>query len=164
MNPFQGGWLIMLTVAVAMILAVAHLPEAAPQWLGWLRPDWIVLVVFYWVMVTPHRLGLIAAWVIGLLVDVLLAHPLGLNGLCLATLTFATWSIYERLRMYSIAQQGAVIFVMVLGIGVVRQASEIVAGEAGFTWLVLVPGLVSMAVWPVVYLALRELRRQFSVE
>ena len=154
----------MLTVALAMVLGVAHLPETAPQWLGWLRPDWVVLVVFYWVMATPHRLGLIAAWVIGLLVDVLLSQPLGLNGLCLAALTFVTWSFYERFRMYSIAQQGAVIFLMVLGIEIVRQAVEVLTSDAGFTWGLLLPGLISMVLWPPVYLALRELRRQFSVE
>ena len=164
MNPFQGGWLIMLTVGAAMVLGVAHLPEAAPQWLGWLRPDWVVLVVFYWVMATPHRLGLVAAWVIGLLVDVLLSQPLGLNGLCFAALTFVTWSFYERLRMYSVAQQGAVIFLMVLGIEIVRQGTEMLTHQTGFSWGLVVPALLSMVLWPPVYLALRELRRQFSVE
>jgi rod shape-determining protein MreD len=154
----------MLTVALAMVLGVAHLPETTPQWLGWLRPDWVVLVVFYWVMATPHRLGLIAAWVIGLLLDVLLSQPLGLNGLCLAALTFVTWSFYERFRMYSITQQGAVIFLMVLGIEIVRQAAEVLTSDAGFTWGLLLPGLISMVLWPPVYLVLRELRRQFSVE
>ena len=115
MNPTRGGWVILLTLAVAMLLAVFHLPEGAPAWLGWLRPSWIVLVVFYWVMALPHRFGMISAWITGLLVDVLYADPLGVNGFCLAALTYVTWSFYERFRMYSVAQQGVVVFLLVLG-------------------------------------------------
>ena len=40
MNPMAGGWLILLTLAFAMLLAVVHLPETWPAWLGWLRPVW----------------------------------------------------------------------------------------------------------------------------
>ncbi|MEE8077898.1 MAG: rod shape-determining protein MreD, partial [Pseudomonadales bacterium] len=65
MNPSHGGWLILLTIALAMVLAILHVPESWPQWLGWLRPAWLAMVVFYWVMELPHRLGLISAWVIG---------------------------------------------------------------------------------------------------
>ena len=41
MNPTQGGWLILATVVAALLLAVVHLPETWPQWLGWLRPAWV---------------------------------------------------------------------------------------------------------------------------
>ena len=74
----------MLTLAGALILTVVHAPLAWPDWLGWLRPGWVVLVVFFWVMELPHRIGLVSAWIVGLLVDVLYADPLGLNGLVLA--------------------------------------------------------------------------------
>ncbi len=67
MNPLRGGWVILLSIAVAMMLAVAHLPEDFPQWLGYLRPAWVLLVVFYWVMALPDRLGMITAWLVGLL-------------------------------------------------------------------------------------------------
>jgi len=74
MNPGNGGWAILLTLVVALILAVFHLPEWWPQWLGWLRPDWIAMTVFFWVLAVPHRFGLVAAWLLGLVVDVLYAE------------------------------------------------------------------------------------------
>jgi len=163
MNPFQGGWVILLSVGVAMVLAVVHLPETVPQWIGWLRPAWMVLVVFYWVMAIPHRLGLISAWCLGLLVDVLLADPLGVNGLCLAALTFVTWSLYERLRMYSVAQQGALLFLLVLGVELVRLIAQVFARNGELTWMIVWPAVTSTLVWPFVYSALRRLRRQFDV-
>ncbi len=37
MNPARGGWLILFTLLCAMVLAILHLPETLPDWLGWLR-------------------------------------------------------------------------------------------------------------------------------
>ena len=163
MNPTQGGWLILLTVAGAMVLAVAHLPETWPQWLGWLRPAWVAVVVFYWVMELPHRLGLIAAWILGALVDVLQAEPLGLNGLILAAITYVGWRFYERLRMYSVAQQCGVVFLLVLGAELLRAVVLEVVSDRGWSWGLLLPPLSSMLIWPFVALLLTRLRLQFRV-
>ena len=121
MNPTRGGWAILLTIFLAMLLSVVHLPESWPGWLGWLRPNWMLLVLFFWVMELPHRIGLIAAWFIGFLMDGLLGEPLGLNGLMLATATYITWRSFERLRMYSVLQQCGVVFLLVAAIEFGRQ-------------------------------------------
>ena len=65
MNPLQGGWVILLTLIVAMVFSVTHLPAWVPNWLGWLRPEWVVLVLFYWVIERPDRVGMILVWVLG---------------------------------------------------------------------------------------------------
>ena len=164
MNPFNGGWVILVSIAVAMMLAVVHLPESLPQWLGWLRPAWLVLIVFYWVMAVPQRFGLISAWITGLLLDVLYADPLGVNGFFLAALTYVTWSFYERLRMYSVLQQCAVVFLAVLVIDLARMIVQSMAREGGYTWLVLLPAIASTFVWPIVAVVLNGVRRQIRVE
>lgn len=163
MNPTQGGWLILLTVAAAMVLALVHLPESWPQWLGWLRPAWVAMVIFYWVTELPHRIGLIAAWVIGALVDVLQAEPLGLNGVVLAAITYVAWRFYERLRMYSVVQQCGVVFLLVLGSDIARALLLAMAQGRSWSWGIVVPALVSMVSWPFVALVLSRLRVQFRV-
>jgi len=164
LNPFNGGWVILASIAVAMMLAVVHLPESLPQWLGWLRPAWLVLIVFYWVMALPQRFGLVSAWITGLLLDVLYADPLGVNGFFLAALTYLTWSFYERLRMYSVLQQCAVVFLAVLAVDFARMIVQSIAREGGYTWLVLMPAIASTLVWPFVSVVLNGVRRQFRVE
>jgi rod shape-determining protein MreD len=162
-NPFQGGWLILLTLAFAMVLGVVHLPETWPQWLGWLRPAWVALVIFYWVMELPHRMGLIAAWVLGALVDVLQAEPLGLNGVILAGITYVAWRFYERLRMYSIVQQCGVVFLLVAAAEVFRALVLDLAADRGWTWALLGPAALSMLFWPLVALLLSRLRMHVRV-
>lgn len=164
MNPTKGGWLILLSLAVALVLAIVHLPETWPQWLGWLRPSWVAVVVFFWVMELPHRLGLISAWMVGVAADVLQADPLGLNGILLAGITYIAWRFYERLRMYSVIQQCGVVFLLVLASELLRALVQDAAWERGVSWGILLPAATSMLVWPVVYLILQRFRVQFRVE
>lgn len=163
MNPTQGGWLILLTVAGAMILSIVHLPETWPQWLGWLRPAWVALVIFYWVMELPHRIGLIAAWTIGVLVDVLHAEPLGLNGVILAGITYVAWRFYERLRMYALAQQCGVVFLLVFAAELLRALVLDLVADRAWSWGLVGPAFISMLAWPFVAVLLTRLRVQFRV-
>ena len=164
MNPSGGGWVILLTLVVAMVLSVAHLPESWPAWLAWLRPSWLVMVVFFWVIELPHRLGLIAMWLLGCLVDVLLAQPLGVNGVVLAGTTYVAWRFFERLRMYSVIQQAGMIFILVLGAEVVRSLALIVSSQHQFSFMILLTALVSAVLWPFAYLPLMRLRTALRIE
>lgn len=164
MNPTRGGWLILTTLVAALLLAVVHLPETWPQWLGWLRPAWVIMVVFFWVMELPHRVGLVSAWLVGLLLDVLYADPLGLNGVVLASVTYLGWRFYERFRMYSIVQQGGVIFAVVLLGEVFRLLIQDLVFDRGWSWGVLLPAIASFMVWPFLYLLLSRLKYQVRVE
>lgn len=157
MNPTRGGWAILLSVLVALILMVVRLPEVIPD-LGWLRPQWILMVVFFWVIEAPHRLGLVAAWLLGLLVDSLLAHPLGLNAVILAAATYVGWLFHERLRMYSVFQQCAVVFLIVLLAETAELLAMRILGSDGFGWELLMTPVASMLVWPFLYVVLTRLR------
>jgi len=163
-NPANGGWLILVTILFAMVLGVLHLPETWPAWLGWWRPAWVAMVVFYWVLALPNRLGLIAAWLLGFLVDALNADPLGLNGFLLAAITYIAWRFYERLRMYSVVQQCGVVFVLVLAGETLRLLVEDMMFDRGMSWAVALPALTSMLLWPFLYLILDRLRAGARVE
>ena len=144
---------------------VARVRAVFPFWGG--LPAWAKVSVpflFFWVMELPHRLGLISAWVIGLLLDVLYADPLGLNGFLLAAITYVGWRFYERLRMYSIVQQCVVVFLLVLATESLRVIVQDVAWSRGWSWGVFLPALMSMLAWPFVYLLLQRARLQVRVE
>ncbi len=158
MNPTRGGWVVFLSLLVAMLLQVAHLPDSWPNWLGWLRPNWILLVLFFWVMELPERIGLVMAWIVGLFVDALLAEPLGLNGVLLAGVTFVTWRFFERLRMYSVVQQCGVVFLLVLTTELVRGIVIGLGSESGLAWSLIWIALVSTLAWPVIYLVLLRIK------
>ena len=164
MNPGNGGWVIVLTLVVALLLAIMPLPEWLPDWAGWFRPAWLLLVLFFWTIETPQRLGLIGCWLLGGLVDVLSAEPLGLNGFILALVTFLGWQFYERLRMYSVLQHAVVLFVLLLIVEILRALVLSAVLAVPWSWGFTLTALTSALIWPLVYGLLKQLTRTFRVE
>ena len=158
-----GIVVVLTSVLVAMILAVIPLPDYVPLEIGYLRPQWVALVVIYWAIALPHRFGPVFAWMTGLILDVLLANLLGHHALLLAVTAYAAGRLHQRIRMYGLWQQSVVILSMMT---VYQMISYWIAGMSDQgrwnEWYLL--GAVSSAlIWPMVFLILRYVRRQFDV-
>ena len=149
---------IMLSLLLALVLQVVRLPLAAPEWLGWLRPPWLLLAIVFWTLAVPTQISLIGLWLLGFAVDALNVDPLGLNGALLAAASSATHRRRNRVRMYPLVQQVGVVFLLVLGFGAVCQAVRSLAAEQPIAPMLWGPALVSALVWPLAYVLLRYLR------
>lgn len=157
MNP--RWWLIPLTVAVALMLAMVPLPAMADPF----RPDWVAMVAIYWAMATPRRFGLLAGWIAGLLLDVALGNLLGQNGLGLVLAVAFVERTHQRLRVFPVAQQTLVVVALLL----LKQAMVMwTSGMAGRApadpWLYFVAPLTAIVFWPIVFTILRDLRRRYQ--
>jgi rod shape-determining protein MreD len=97
-----------LSALGALALAIIPLPTV----LDVLRPDFLVLVVFYWSIESPRAGGLALAFFAGLALDVINGVVLGQHALAL-TLT-AAWATHLRLRLrvFSILSQSLTIFAL----------------------------------------------------
>ena len=97
-----------LSALVALALAVIPLPAAVDAF----RPDFLVLVVFYWSIESPRAGGLMLAFAGGLALDVVRGVVLGEHALAL-TLT-AAWATHLRLRLrvFSVVSQSLSIFAL----------------------------------------------------
>jgi rod shape-determining protein MreD len=135
-----------------------------PDWLVLMRPEWIPLVLIYWIMALPYRVGLGVAWIAGFLVDVLEGSLLGLNGLCYVLVAWLCISLYQRLRMFTLLQQSCVVFVFIGIIQILNFWILAITGlNAGSNLLVMLSALTSAVVWPFVFVTLRKIRRTFKV-
>ena len=164
MNPWGERWLIWVTLLAALLLSAGRLPMHWPDWLVWLRPEWILLVVCFWTIASPRRLGLFGAWLAGLCFDAMAADPLGLNAALFAIAAYAAGQFSQRLRMYALAQQCALAFALVLACGAVRQVAHGLPTVHPSGFLMLVPAFTSAAAWPLIQIALQDLRRRFHIE
>ena len=75
----KGGWVILLSFMLALLLDIIPLP----LWVDRFRPDWPALILIYWSMALPHRVGIGSAWVLGLLVDAAKGTLIGQHALAL---------------------------------------------------------------------------------
>ena len=97
MTFLRGGWLIVLSIAVAVVLSIMQAPFDSPSWLEPLRPDWLILVIFYWKVRYTNRINIYLVWIFGFAVDVLMNEPLGTNPLCFIILLFTCHQIAPNL-------------------------------------------------------------------
>ena len=155
----HGTWVIVATLAVAFLLAVYPMPIT----LRWARPEWVTLVLIYWVIALPQRVGIVASFCVGLLLDVLEGSVLGQNALSLSVVAYLSLVLYQRLRVFNMVQQASVIFVMVGINQLVPQWVQNLTGVGAVSLLFLLPAFLSALLWPAVLTILRSLRRRFQV-
>ena len=162
-SSLGSGVVIGLTFVAAMVLAVVPLPHFVPLEIGFLRPDCVAMVLVYWVIALPHRLGVITAWIVGLIMDVLLGSLLGQHAISYVILAYVASSLYQRLRMFSVWQQALILFAL-LGLNqLINFWSESIAGLADWSMWYLLPAVSGAFLWPWIFLLLRYLRRRFQV-
>jgi rod shape-determining protein MreD len=142
----HGGMVILITFIIALILTIMPLPE----WLRYVRPDWAGLVLIYWCLALPDRVGVSTGWLTGLLVDLLTGTLLGQHALSLV-------------RLYPIWQQALTVLVLLVVHQLLSLWINRIIGRSGAPWYVWIPAVSSMLIWPLVFPLLRGLRRGFRV-
>ena len=155
----HGLWVIVASIAMALLLMIL----AVPDWLRWSRPEWVTMVLIYWVMALPHRVGILVGASTGLLLDVLEGAVLGEHAFALVIVAYATMLLYQRLRMFAVWQQAFIVYVLV---GIQQLAChwvENIAGNPEQNLLFLLPALMSAVFWPLVTVCLSFFQRMYAV-
>ena len=150
----------LITLLGAFMLAIMPLPDWAIEF----RPDWVTLVLIYWAMALPSKIGVTTAWFAGLLLDVSYGTLMGQHAVGLVLVVYVIHLQHQRLRLASLLQQAIVIFFLLLLKQLLVLWVDGMLGRAPDSWLYFMPTITSTLLWPWTYLILRDLRRKFGVE
>jgi len=161
-NPAPTGstWAIGLSLIAALLFGLLPLPE----WASVLRPPLLIMVLIYWGMAAPRRVGVGVAWLAGLANDLLQGALLGQHALAYALALFVVVKLHQRLRVYPLWQQSVLVLALLCLVqGIIFWINAIVGRPiAGIEqWLGV---LLGAALWPWLFLALRALRRRHAVQ
>jgi len=148
-----------ITIIGAFMLAIMPLPDWAVEF----RPDWVTLVLIYWAMAVPTRIGVTVAWFTGLLLDVSYGTLMGQHAVGMVLVIYVIHIQHQRLRVASLLQQAIVIFVLLLVKQLLTLWVDGMLGRAPHSWLYFMPTITSTLLWPWTYLILRDLRRKFGI-
>lgn len=155
----QGGWVIIATLFVALILTIMPMPALA----GPLRPPWTLLVLLYWSLALPNRVGIGVAWMTGLLQDVLVGTLLGAHGLAFAVAVYLSIQLYQRIRNFPLWQQAIPVLLLLLLVRLILLWIQELTGAGNPGWPYWLPAVTGTLLWPVVFSLLRFLRRYHQV-
>ena len=160
MSDARSGYIaILLSFVVALMLTALPMPAWAALW----RPAWVALVLIYWCMAAPTYTGVVMGWTLGLFLDVLAGTLLGQHALALAIVAFVAHRFHRQVRVLPIWQQGVSVF----GLVFLYQALILwITGIQGMPILAAAywsSPLVSMLLWPWIFIVLRDVRRRYRV-
>lgn len=146
-----------LTIIFAFMLSLMHLPEWAVEF----RPDWVALVFIYWAMALPERVGVSMAWFAGLMLDISHGAIIGQHAIGLVIIIYIIHMQHQKLRVCSLLQQAIVILLLLLFNQTLVLWVYGIVGNIPETDFYFMPSLIGAALWPWIYIILRDLRRKF---
>lgn len=155
-----GGWVVALTLATGLILD--SLPM--PPWVEPFNPDWLALILMYWCMALPHRVGVATGWLLGLLVDSGQGLLLGQHALVYGVWAFCAVKGYRQVRLFPIWQQSLIILLFLMAGRLLLSWIDGVMGYPPTDWWFFAPALSGALLWPIVLIMLRDLRRHYRIE
>lgn len=145
---------------IVFSLAVALLLEMTP--LGPLpaSPDLLALVLVFWTVHQPRRVGVGVAFVAGLVIDVHEGALLGQHALAYTLLSYLAIAMHRRLLWFTVLGQAVQVLPLFVAAHLVVMAARLLVGGMFPGWLSLLAPLVEAALWPViVWLLLAPQRR-----
>ncbi|MFI4969694.1 MAG: rod shape-determining protein MreD [Lysobacterales bacterium] len=148
------GWLFAGSFVLAFLLQLMPLPALLLA----LKPYWPGLVLIYWAIETPERIGLGFAFAIGGLGDVLTGELLGEQALRMVVLAFIVLRFRARLRFFPVWQQALAVLALLLNDRIVMLMVRGFSGETMPPATFWLAPLVGMLAWPFVFLLFDDLR------
>ena len=147
-------WVLPASVVLALLLGLVPLPALLQP----VRPYWLALVLAYWVIEEPDKVGLGFAFCIGLVADLLYGGILGEQALRLVVMAFILDRFRARLRFFPLSQQALTIAVLLLNDRVINAVVHVVVGVPQLPWQHWLSPLIGMLLWAPLHLLLDTLR------
>lgn len=154
-----GMLVISCSFLAALLLTAMPLPEWAVHW----RPAWVAMVLAYWCMALPHRIGIGVGWALGIIVDVMQGALLGQNAIGFAIIAYIVIRSHQRIRMFPFTQQALLIGLMVSFSLLLSLWVRGIMGVPPRSWSYWMPAVTSMLLWPWLFIILRDIRRRYHV-
>jgi rod shape-determining protein MreD len=145
---------IWTSLIVALLLDM--LPLGRVPWM----PDFLALVLVFWNVHQPQRVGIGLAFMFGLGMDVHQSALLGQHALAYTTLSFFATMIHRRLLWFSVPSQALQVlplFAVAHGVEIIIRMSS---GGIFPGWTLLLAPLAESLLWPVVSVMLLAPQRR----
>lgn len=145
-----------LVVALAVNMALNMGLAGRSPWV----PDLLMLVLVFWSVHQPLRVGVGAAFVFGLLMDVHQSSLLGQHALAYTALGFFAITIHRRLLWFTVPSQALQLLPFFLGAHAMELTVRLLGGGVfPGLWQLAAP-LLEAALWPLVSVVLLAPQRR----
>lgn len=145
---------IAFTVMVATVLNI----------LPWGRtlgiPDFAALVLVFWNVHQPRKIGIGIGFLIGLIMDVHNSSTLGERALLYTLLCHGAWYLHRRVPWFRIGGQLVHVLPLMLGAQAVMVVARMATGSPAPGWSIFLQWITTTMLWPVADLILLAPQRR----
>ncbi len=149
-----------MVIYLSLVLGIVLMILPLPDWAQIYRPNWVALVLIYWSMALPKRVGLWFAFFTGLVLDSAQGTLLGQHALALVIVVYFNLNFYQQVRVLALIQQAIYVFSLLLINQVVLAWVEGILGRSTPLLAFFAAPLIGMLIWPWVFVMLRDVRRK----
>ena len=156
LNNLVFVWSIMLLTIMMTIMPL-------PDFFHGIRIEWVSLAIIFFSMMNVSLMGVIAAWTIGLLLDLLQGGLLGENALILSIISYLSYRFRFQVRVYPDWQLMIVILFFLSFGNLISLWIRGFSGRMLFVaeeWLSI---LIAALIWPI-FMRLTEILQNYFVE
>jgi rod shape-determining protein MreD len=131
-------------------LALALLLNLGPWDRDSIAPDFLAVVLVFWNVREPRRVGMGAAFLFGLLMDVHDGALFGQHALAYTLLSYGAISLHRRILWFPLGAQMLYVLPLLLAAQIASLVIRLWVGGAFPGWLYFVESFVGAAFWPIV--------------
>ena len=153
-----SGQFIVLTLFGALMLNL--LPWQGSALL--LRPDFALLLLVYWTVHQPLRIGLTAAWILGLVMDVADGVLLGQHALAYCATIYFSLALHRRIRAFGLWPQALHVFFLLLSSQALLLLIHLISGAVFIGWGYFFASVTGALLWPLLSLFLQQAQKHPS--
>ena len=140
---------ILLSLLVA--LALDFVPNAAWPWM----PDWVALVIVFWSIREPRRVGMGSGFILGLAMDVADSSLMGQHALAYVLAAYVASALSRRILWFPLGKQALHVLPLLLMVQLVQFAVRAMPGTSlpGLSYF-LGPLFGALLWWPLTFVLL----------
>jgi rod shape-determining protein MreD len=151
-----------LPVWILLLLALAAWLVPLPAGLVVFRPPWLTLMLIYWALMWPGRVGIYTAFFFGLLLDVAQGNLLGQHAFVLSLVIFVVLYFHLQMRVYPLWQLTLVVFSLTAVEAFLNLWIDGVVGTAVTGWTRWGPVLATLLFWPLLMGVVDRIRERLE--
>ena len=138
------------SLALALVLSVVALPPGLLPF----KPFLLALLVVYWALEAPERMGLRTAFLLGLAGDLVVGNLIGEQALRLTVIAFIVLRLRARMRFFPMLQQALLVLALLLNDRVVMLMVRAFQGTPAPDWTFWIAPFTGTLLWPWMFLLL----------
>ena len=151
--PVKGTFMV-LTMALALLFNMFPWRDVSGL------PDMLALVLAFWCIHEPRKMGIGTAWILGLILDAGNGTLLGQHAFAYSVLAFASIALARRVLWFPLWQQAIHVLVLLFSCQLLMLAVRMFSGSAFPGYAYFAGSVIAAALWPAASFLLLMPQRQ----